>query len=507
MNGDTPRWTWRSSHRQNSNNKPGLTWASLKVLAPKKDDDNGVNKLRRGSIETSSISTTRPRFAAPVCQGSEPKENEAPITNSNDTGPRRLEPIHSYLMLSTANGAVNSRRLDAHLESSNTPYTIGNLSIHKSSPHSSNYHVECMGEKFTGFHRIFFDDTPSPSNASPSSTTTSFYKKEVSPLAREFVNKQRNICIVVHGASGTGRRRILFGDGNSSSSNALVSNLMRESPYYRRQPDDIDDDVSSLGSQGVSEIQNINTSTEQKVRPKVQIIPHEVSVVSSSTFSQQSSTPEQNCASPSRSDGGGKKNDNNGIIPKLLDDICKKLRKYHPQSSFCCDSGGGDMAGDNIPRVIPPEQSSSKCILGNNPNNNNINNINASKKKLSSPPHRGSIDTCATDNAFISPQGYDSLVGVRVSCFEIVDDLASGKTTTHDLLSECVQTEHWPIYVMEEEDATPPTPNHPPKQKSRRRTYDTSMRSSISWGDGELNNSSNDGEDSLVDFGKSDDDD
>ena len=138
MNGDTPRWSWRSSsHRQKSNNKPGLTWTSLRALSPKKDNehehehDGSAKKHRRGSMETSSISTTRPRFAAPTTTShcNEPVCNGAARTNStNDTEAgimHRLEPIHSYLMLSTPNGAENSRRLDSHLESNNTPYSIG----------------------------------------------------------------------------------------------------------------------------------------------------------------------------------------------------------------------------------------------------------------------------------------------------------------------------------------------------------------------------------------------
>ena len=99
-----------------------------------------------------------------------------------------------------------------------------------------------MGEKFTGFHRILFDDT-------------SFYKAEVSPLAREFVNnKKRNICIIVHGAHGTGRRRALFGDQrkNEVLDNNYISSSLNElcaNPYRRRQEsDDHDDSVSSIGS-------------------------------------------------------------------------------------------------------------------------------------------------------------------------------------------------------------------------------------------------------------------
>ena len=482
MNGDTPRWSWRSSsHRQKSNNKPGLTWTSLRALSSKKDEhehDGSAKKHRRGSMETSSISTTRPRFAAPTTTSycNEPVCNGAARTNSsNDTEAvimHRLEPIHSYLMLSTPNGAENSRRLDSQLESNDTPYSIGNLSIHKSSPHSSNYQVECMGEKFTGFHRVFFDDT---NNASPSSTTASFYKSEVPPLALEFVKKQRNICIIIHGAYGTGRRRILFGDSNNK--HAAIHN---ESPYYRLQSDDYDDGVSSLGSQGVSEIQNSNTKLEHKLRPKVHIIPQEVRFESSSTFSLQNSSPEeQDFASPSKSVID---NDNNGIIPNLIDDICTKLRKYHPQSSFHFDSSG------DIPRVIPPEQSSSKCILGN-----------ITRQKTLQ--HRDSMDTCTTENAFVTPQKYHPFVGVRVSCFEIVDDLASGETTTHDLLSECASTENWPTCAIEDE--TPPNP--PQMKKCCRRTYDSSLKSSISWGDGELDNNSEHEEDVLVDFAKSDD--
>lgn len=484
MNGDTPRWSWRSSsHQHKPNNKPSLTWTNLRALAPKKDDHGSAKKHRRGSMETSSISTTRPRFAAPTTTShcNEPLCNVAArTTSSNDTEAvimHRLEPIHSYLMLSTPNGAENSRRLDSHLESNNTPYSIGNLSIHKSSPHSSNYQVEYLGEKFTGFHRVFFDDT---NNASPSSTTSSFYKSEVSPLALEFVKKQRNICIIVHGAYGTGRRRILFGD--SSNKHASIHN---ESPHYRQQSEDYDDDVSSLGSQGVSEFQNSNSKLEHNFRQQVHIIPQEVRFESSSTFSLQngSSPEEKDFASPSKSVDG---NDNNGIIPKLIDDICTKLRNYHPQSSFHFDSSG-EMVGD-IPRVIPPEQSSSKCILGN-----------STKQKILQ--HKDSMDTCTTENALLSPQKYHPSVGVRVSCFEIVDDLASGETTTHDLLSECASTEIWPTCVIEEEAP----PDSPQIKKSRRRTYDSSLKSSISWGDGKLDNNSEHGEDVLVDFAKSDD--
>ena len=88
-----------------------------------------------------------------------------------------------------------------------------------------------------------------------------------------------------------------------------------------------------------------------------------------------------------------------------------------------------------------------------------------------------------------------------MSCFEIVDDLASGETTTHDLLSECASTENWPTCAIE--DKTPPNP--PQMKKCRRRTYDSSLKSSISWGDGELDNNSEHEEDVLVDFAKSDD--
>ena len=472
---ETPGWSWRSSHRQQQQtpNNPILTWASLQFLAPKKEDDGSKLRRRRGNETSSSISKSRPRFAAPTTASShhcDNRENGTSSANNNKDEvivQRRLEPIHSYLMLSTADGDVNTRSFDDHLESSNHPYTIGNVSIHKSSPHSSNYQVECMGEKFTGFHRILFDDT-------------SFYKAEVSPLAREFVNKKRNICIIVHGAHGTGRRRALFGDQrkNEVLDNNYISSSLNElcaNPYRRRQEsDDHDDSVSSIGSQGVSEVQNIKNRMDIQVRPKVQIIPQEVSFsVESSSSVGEEKRGSYNYGAHTLSDAGK----NTGMIPKLMEDICKRLCKHHPRSGFW----GGGIRGGDVPLVIPSEQSSSKCLLTSNIKNND------DAKQPYSRSH--SMDTTATDNAYIT-QGNDSFIGVRVSCFEIVDDLASGETTTHDLLSECVQTEKWPVAEIASD----------PKKQDRRYTYDTSMKSAISWGDGEH---SSDEEDVSVHFGKS----
>jgi len=469
---------WRPSHRQQRTpNEPRLTWASLRevLAAPKKEEDNA--KLRRGSsAETSSKS--RPRFAAPVTASSHSHlhdsiDHDTTSAKNNDVVQRRLEPIHSYLLLSTADGDISSRSFDDHLQSRKTPYIIGNLSIHKSSPHSSNYQVEGMGEKFTGFHRILFDDT-------------SFYKAEVSPLVREFVKKKRNICIIVHGAHGTGGRRILFGDRKNelfdNNGSLLSPNELHAAPYRRRQSDD--DSVSSIGSQGVSEIQNTNTKTEHKVRPKVQIIPQEVSfsVESSSSVDEdkRGSSSQQNHGSSSRSSDVS---NDTGIIPKLMEDICKRLCKHLPKSKFC----DGGVGGGDIPTVIPSEQSSSKCLLKSNIASNN----DAAAKKTYN--RTNSMETFASDKAFISSQGNDSFIGVRVSCFEIVDDLASGETATHDLLSECVQTEKWPVDEI---------PSHPQK-RSRRRTHDSSMKSSISWGDGDGHSTKSTEEDILVEFGKS----
>ena len=147
-------------------------------------------------------------------------------------------------------------------------------------------------------------------------------EKEIQ-VVREFVKKKRNICIIVHGAHGTGRRRILFGDRKNelfdNNGSLLSPNELHAAPYRRRQSDD--DSVSSIGSQGVSEIQNTNTKTEHKVRPKVQIIPQEVSfsVESSSTFDEEKrcSSPRQNYGSSSRSNVSN----DTGIIPKLMEDI------------------------------------------------------------------------------------------------------------------------------------------------------------------------------------------
>ena len=456
---------------------PGLTWTSLKVLAPK-SEDNGAMKHRRGTTEaSSSITKTRPRFAAPTTDSNdhycsiEHEKSSASANNNNnnnsDVVQRRLEPIQSYLMLSTADGDVSSHSFNDHLESSNIPYTIGNVSIHKSSPHSSNYQVECMGEKFTGFHRILFGDTL-------------FYKAEVSPLAHEVVNKKRNICILVHGAHGTGRRRVLFGDrknesfDNNNGPITFNNELNAAAPYRRRRSPDHDDSVSSIGSQGVSEVQHNNTTTN--LRPQVQMIPREVSFSVKSSSSVDEESPQQHYGTSSRSSDAGNVT---GIIPKLIEDICKRLCKHHPRSSFC---GGGNRGGV-VPTVIPSEQSSSKCLLKSNIANNNDAPAKTTYQRT------GSMDTCATDNAFISSERNDSLIGVRVSCFEIVDDLASGETTTHDLL-KCAEIERWPV------DEIPSLP----KKNSRRRTHDSSMKSSINWGDEDENSADN--ADVLVDFGK-----
>lgn len=455
-------WSWRPGQRQQqqqqATNKPILTWASLQFLAPKKEDD--VSKLRRSrGDETASVTKIRPRFTAPTTtfrHNSGSTLNTSSSVNNRDDAvvvQRRLEPIHSYLMLSSADGDINSRSFDDHLESSNHPYTIGNLSVHKSSPHSSSYQVECMGEKFTGFHRILFDDT-------------SFYKAEVSPLAREFVSKKRNICIIVHGAHGTGRQRVLFGENqrkNECLDNNYISSSLNElcaNPYRRRrESDDLDDSVSSIGSQGVSEVQNIKTRIDLQVRPKVQIIPQEVFFsVESSSCLDEGRRGSYNFDSASKSDAIVK----TGMIPQLMEDIYERLCRRHPCSPFC-DEG---KRGRDVPLIIPSEQSSSKCVL------TSLENSNPSKIPYS---RSNSMDTNATDRAHIN-QGSESLVGVRVSCFEIVDDLASGETTTHDLLSECVQTEQWPVVEI----------SGRPKRQARRSTYDTTRKSCISWGDGEL---------------------
>ena len=457
---ETSGWSWRPGQRQQQQQAPNnhiLTWASLQFLSPKKEDDGSKLRRRRGDDLTSSISQTRPRFAAPTTgfsHNSDSTENVSSSVNNRDDAvvvQRRLEPIHSYLMLSTADGDVSTRSFDDHLESSNHPYTIGNLSVHKSSPHSSNYQVECMGEKFTGFHRILFDDS-------------SFYKAEVSPLAREFVSKKRNICIIVHGAHGTGRRRVLFGDQrkNECLDNNYISSSLNElcaNPYRRRhESDDHDDSVSSIGSQGVSEVQNIKTRIDLQARPKVQIIPQEVFFsVKSSSCLDEGRRGSYNFGSSSKSDASI----NTGMIPQLMEDIFERLCKRHPSSSLC-DEG---IHGRDVPLVIPSEQSSSKCLLTSNIENND----DAAKYSRSD-----SMETFFTDRAHIS-QGNNALLGVRVSCFEIVDDLASGETTTHDLLSECVQTEKWPMAEMSSRS----------KKQDRRMTYDTSRKSCISWGDGE----------------------
>ena len=469
-------WSWRSSQRQpqQAHNNPVLTWASLQFLAP-----GSKPRRRGGENEAPSASKSRPRFAPPTAASSSQDhsriEIEAGLPSANNIKDdivvqRRLEPIHSYLMLSTADGDgdVNTRTFDDHLGPNCNPYTIGNVSIQKSSPHSSNYQVQCMGEKFTGFHRILFHDT-------------SFYKAEVSPLASEFVNKKRNICVIVHGAHGTGRRRVLFGHEQqpevldhtniSKSINELCANPYRQQTVS----DDYHDSVSSIGSKGVSEVQNINSKTKAALllHQNVQVIPQEVSFsVGSSSSIDGKRDPSDNNSSPSRNDALN----NAGIIPQLMEDIYKRLCRQYPQSSFC--SGG--KGGQDTPVTIPVDQSSSRCLLA--PNRKIVSN--AAKKNMK---RSNSIDTSETANAYISSQEIDDLIGVRVSCFEIVDDLASGETTTHDLLSECMQTEEWPIERI---------PSHP----QQRRLYNRSMsfKSSISWGDIDHNSDKDD----SVDLGK-----
>lgn len=307
----------------------------------------------------------------------------------------KLEPIKSYLRLS--NVEPRHSHILPRLEHGDE-YTLGNLTIGK----SATYQVTCEGDTFKGFQHIFLDDK------STKKCQETFYNEAVKPLVGEFVNRHRNICVVLHGAEGSGRQRALFGDVHVHPGD--ISRRSSSRSRHGAMAED-EDDLSSLGCDGVSDVHNQNFETDRRASAP----PIEVS------FKNDLSS----CCSK-LGDIDSKKSDNesdivlnaeDGILPRMLADTFNGLGRQYP-SLF---SGR-----QNSPQLVPKNRATPNC------------RIQALSEALDDDGPNVTVEfyTGGTDSQsdILNSAKGDGLISLRISCIEVVDDLASGECTINDLL-------------------------------------------------------------------------
>jgi len=314
-------------------------------------------------------------------------QHERLSTRRKSTG--KLEPVKSYLRLSNVEPLLTQilPRLEQGCE-----YNVGHLTITKL---SASYQVDCNGEKFKGFQQIFLDDK------SAKRQQESFYEEAVRPLVGEFVFGRRNVCVIVHGAEGSGRQRALFGD---AVSNPRVCDNSTSIPVHVD-----DDDLSSLGIDGVSEVDNVNAGSDQKSSPP----PNQVSFRNStSTYCSKLGSVEDLVETASIED--------DGIITLMLAEIFTLLQNQYPLSTSWNKYGR--------PQIVPKNKATRYCcmqplspILLDDTPNESVEFYNRGDETKPSLPF--------SDELF--PQ---SIMSLRISCIEIVDDLASGECSVNDLL-------------------------------------------------------------------------
>lgn len=315
----------------------------------------------------------------------------------------KLEPIKSYLRLSNVeprHSHVLPRLNDGD------EYTLGNLAISK----STTYQVTCDGETFKGFQHIFLDDR------STKKCQETFYIDAIRPLVGGFVNNQRNVCILLHGAEGSGRDRTLFGDVDVHPPDTSTRRSSSKSRFAAIPAVDTDD-VSSLGCDGVSDIDNLNFEVEQKeCAPLIEV-----------SFKNDLSS----CCSKLDDDALSEEliNDQDGILPRLLAETFKHLRHQYP--SFISDK-------QNSPLLVPKSRATSNCRL-----QTLSEVITDDKPNVSVEFYTGEADSTSSS---LDSADEGGILSVRISCVEIIDDLASGECTVNDLLE---------YYKVREDDTFP----------------------------------------------------
>ena len=141
--------------------------------------------------------------------------------------PRKLDPIKSYLQIASSDSRCTFQ--SHQLENYGSAYQVGSLIIQKSSSHK----IECCNEHFKGFQGVFLKCKSSKSHQ------FELYESAVAPLVGEFVHKQRNVCLLLHGAVGSGRTSTLFGIGANIDGSRVSSHV--DSPGISNQDDDGND--------------------------------------------------------------------------------------------------------------------------------------------------------------------------------------------------------------------------------------------------------------------------
>jgi hypothetical protein len=301
----------------------------------------------------------------------------------------KLEPIKSYLRLS--NVEPRHSHILPRLQDGDE-YTLGNLTISK----SGTYQVQCAGEKFKGYQHIYLDDK------SARKCQQLFYDGAVKPLVGEFVHRQRNVCVVLHGAEGSGRQRTLFGNTGEIS--------RRSSSASRRVSVTDVDDLSSLGCDGVSDVHNANPELERRasVPPAEVSFRNDLSICCSKLGDIDESKKSEDPLMPL--------DDEDGIIPRILAETFYELRQQYP--TFVADT--------DTPQLVPKNRASSSCrfhtlsdVFTDDAPNVSVEFYTGGNDSKSSLP--------------LSTDG-EGLISIRITCIEIVDDLASGECTVNDLL-------------------------------------------------------------------------
>ena len=274
------------------------------------------------------------------------------------------------------------------------------------------YSIQSSSKEFRGYHNIHLDDRGNTRNQS------SFYEQTVAPLVHEFVSRQRNVCVLLHGAEGSGRKRLLLGEGNYNLSPS------RSSSRRVSQTTEGDDDVSSLGCDGVSDVNHHHyqqqnekhhrTPSSNTAPPSEVVFRNDVSVCCS-RLGEVKSEKLDGAMLPSLED-------EDGILPRMLAETFHRLKDRDPTLS----TGLRD-----IPKLVPKNERTSKCCLR--------------------PPSECIIDDAApnvsvefytgeSESIFSSDREEGTVsCSLRISCIEIIDDLASGECTLNDLL-DCYRT-------------------------------------------------------------------
>ena len=305
----------------------------------------------------------------------------------------RLEMGDEYL-LPCANSTNSSNNNDDN--NGNGTKNQGGWTIRKS---PKMYSIQISSSiQFRGYTQIHLDDRGESTNQS------SFYDQTISPLAREFVVRRRNVCVLLHGAEGSGRQRTFLGEAflaNSRSSSRRSSQIFEE------------DDVSSLGCDGVSDVNHENEKESPTRRistnsapPKEVVFRNDVSVCCSRLGEEGAMLPTLE--------------DEDGILPRMLAETFCLLKDR--DASLCT-------VGRDIPKLISKNEQTSKCRLR--------------------PSCECRIDDSASNvsvefytkgnnefNNFSDKEEEEGPIShsLRISCIEIIDDLASGECTINDLL-------------------------------------------------------------------------